>query len=265
MGKNGFWDRVNESKDLMRRMGEYLPSIPFNTFYEKLDEMRLPFFINEGLISTYPSDRVISFLSKAFNLKKDEDENELSLSDKMNNRINHEYNGEIYLNKQENETETITLVLYDKTSFNDINFYMKKYGWNLLSEEGDKYTYEKKFEVETITNLLIAHGINQLYHITTEKVVNKILKQGLVPKARNDNGFINNESRIYFKTREPDENDVENFSAYKFEEELVVLAIDLEKINKTTKFYYDSRLGNSLYTYEPIPNTAITLWIKSKE
>jgi len=42
-------------------------------------------------------------------------------------------------------------------------------------------------------------------------------------------------------------------------EPVVLLKIDLSKVNPSTKFYYDPRTENALYVYEPIPNNAIEI------
>jgi hypothetical protein len=64
-----------------------------------------------------------------------------------------------------------------------------------------------------------------------------------------------NDERIYLYLNEPDETE----KLISVSKNPVILRIDLDKINKTTKFYFDPRIENAFYTYEPIPNSAIEM------
>ena len=52
-------DKLYETLDLMKRMGESLPNF---SYYEVLMNQK-PLLIKEGLIITYPTDNVVNILS----------------------------------------------------------------------------------------------------------------------------------------------------------------------------------------------------------
>ena len=58
-------DKLYETLDLMKRMGESLPNF---SYYEVLMNQK-PLLIKEGLIMTYPTDNVVNILSSSYGLK----------------------------------------------------------------------------------------------------------------------------------------------------------------------------------------------------
>lgn len=99
-----------------------------------------------------------------------------------------------------------------------------------------------------------------LYHIAPVRVLNKIRKQGLTPRS---NGRISSHpDRVYLFVEYPYnwKEIADEFRKSGREEKYVLLKIDKEKLNKETKFYYDSNVMYSniaIYTLEPIPANAI--------
>lgn len=101
-----------------------------------------------------------------------------------------------------------------------------------------------------------------LYHIAPLRVLNKIKRQGLTPRA---NGRIaSHPERVYLFIEKPEDWKViaDEFRKSNINEPYCLLKIYKQKMNQSVKFYYDSNalLNNpAVYTYEPIPPSAISL------
>ena len=78
----------------MKRMGENIDTSSYPLY---ANNFHPPFTIEEGLIKSYPIDRVISFIGKAFNFKRDDEK--ISISSIIGKEPS--YSGEIY---KENDT-----------------------------------------------------------------------------------------------------------------------------------------------------------------
>ena len=226
--KESIIEQVNKCVSLMKRMGE------------NIDTSRYPLYAN----NFYPLDRVISFIGKAFNFKRNDEK--ISISSIIGKEPS--YSGEIY---KENDTsnECDRIIIKKNKNFSSqekLDYYMKKYGWFLSRiDDGDKLTYEKKFDEFATVFQLINYGITELYHVTLKNNVKNIFKKGLKPKsADNKEGYMNSE-RVYFFIEEPDS-----------EKQMIVgnndqcvLKINLSMINQTNKFYFD-RMQNSTKIYD---------------
>lgn len=99
-----------------------------------------------------------------------------------------------------------------------------------------------------------------LYHIAPLRVLKKIQKQGLTP--RNNGRISSHPERVYLFLNYPHNwhEIANNFRNSHKDEKYALLEIDKAKINKKTKFYYDSNVmayNPAIYTYEPIPSDAI--------
>lgn len=253
-----YWKEIHEITDLMRRMGEGIPdeTIIKNYFQVMVEKTKTPFLLKEGLIQTYETNCVIYSISELFNLQK-KDENNLTYFEKKEGKTVHQYDGKIE-GRKVRKSEIILITLYDLTNVENIHFYMRKYGWKCVDVNNNVYTYEKKYDTYLFSKQLILEGYNCLYHITTKDVSEKILKQGLIPKKKT-NGYIDDNERNYFFLIQPSHDKLEDFYLYKFKTPVILLKIDLTKINPTIKFYHDVRMDNALYVYEPIPNNAIEI------
>lgn len=245
--KKEYWNKIHEITDLMRRMGEYVPNIDDikNRFQVMVEEIKPSFIIKEGLITTYDTEYTIHSIAELFNLENGE------LND------NKEYDGKIWV-KKTNKNEIIKIKLNNFSNIDNVNFYMKKYGWICTEQNENVFTYEKKFDSFILAKRLIIDNYQYLYHITQKSLIEKISKQGLVPKNK-INGFIDNEERNYFFLIKPNKDKLKDFYFYKMMQPVILLKIDLSKVNPTTKFYYDPRTENALYTYEPISSKAIEI------
>lgn len=249
--KESIIEQVNKCVSLIKRMGENIDTSSYSLY---ANNFHPPFTIEEGLIKSYPIDRVISFIGKAFNFKRNDEK--ISISSIIGKEPS--YSGEIY---KENDTpnECDRIIIKKNKNFSSqekLDYYMKKYGWFLSRiDDGDKLTYEKKFDEFATVFQLINYGITELYHVTLKNNVKNIFKKGLKPKsADNKEGYMNSE-RAYFFIEEPDS-----------EKQMIVgnndqcvLKINLNMINQTNKFYFDPRMENALYTYEPIQKEAIQI------
>jgi len=52
---------------------------------------------------------------------------------------------------------------------------------------------------------------------------------------------------------------ISNAFNFKYLGEKTVFEVDLTKVNETNKFYFDPRVRNALYTYEPISPNALKI------
>ena len=133
---------------------------------------------------------------------------------------------------------------------------MEKYGWFLSRVDGNQLIYEKKFNEYATTFQLLNHGVSCLYHVSSSEKYEKILRKGIQPKAKtNKNDYMHGE-RIYLFLNEPTEQDTIVTHA---DEGKIIFEVDLTKVNETNKFYFDPRVRNALYTYEPISPNALKM------
>lgn len=251
--KQKVFSEIREMRGLMRRMGKHVPESNYNSFEQLIDDMKPPFEIKEGLIKTYPTERTVSAIARIFNLKY-EDRNERSFSDLIDGKESHEYNGSI---KIEPDTERVKVFLEKEIPLDDLAFYFKKYGWLCSVNDGNELIFDKKYDIEITAVRLKLAGIDYLYHFTLKSLENKIFTQGLVPKFKGDNGFVDGDDRLYFFFNEPREDAIKDFSLYKFNEPVILLRVDVSKLPKTFKFHRDPRMDDAIYTHEPINGTII--------
>jgi len=227
--------------------------------------------LNEGLIMSYPIEDVINTLARC---------NSLLIGNKMLSILrgeNTEAKGCIYIAKSPNENTEDIFVIIPKGKANKeiIDSKMKKYGWVCVKEMdyvySDKYqklAYERKFDIDA-TDLVCRE--NYLYHICPNIKVEKILKQGLLPKENSwpswdlSDNTMGDDYRVYLFVNVP--NDMflakwkSEFKCGKIvsdkNEGYSLLKIDVSKIGNDKKFYFDPRAKYSVYTREVIPPQAI--------
>lgn len=232
-----------------------LPMTEFN----RLADMG-PFQINEGLITTYPTETVVRLLGNLFHLKQ-------------NNNLpwykNDEYIGTINASI-ENQEEVIDIhCLYDERIIKEMEAYFERYGWvKAYALKNNNRTIDirldKKFTGYVTPKLMMRYGGEYLYHISNNRLKEKILKNGLIPHSGN-NGY-NHPSRVYCLLKEPDNFDADTWGKQGHSDRVpVVFQIDLSKLNQNQKFYFDARTDNSFYTEEPISPLAITVIIPRED
>lgn len=137
----------------------------------KFDE----FVLNEGLLKTYPIDKVIKYIQNRFNITDDDVEKYV------------DGYGEYILVRKNQSKDVI----------DNIKQILDLGGYYLADEDIDEYyTYEKKFEDNIFDELKKSGEIKYLYHITPSINDKKIQSNGLIPKSKNYR--FNYPDRIYF-------------------------------------------------------------------
>ena len=242
---------------LMERMGEKVNS--FHSF--DLATQRHPLIIKEGLIQTYPTDRVVDAVAKNAHLKVwGETGNQLNTLRQKPKPFNGEI-GVVYFNGND-ENILVKIPSENLKAFENINAHLLKYGWVNFKQKivDDKtfFYFEKKFGDRFTTEQLL-NITDKIYHVTNSSLENKILKQGLIPKQSKTPGF-NNEPRIYFLPNPPTKDEAYEIVRMKGKDEQPIIAeVDLKSLKKNQAFFFDSRWANSFFTFEPIPIAAITI------
>jgi hypothetical protein len=248
---------LNEILPLMKRMGETVYS---TEQFDMMVDIR-PLLIKEGLIMTYPTESVVKSIA---------DHNKLSINGKWEKSITDSLkdieskpNGDIRVEKPSDSENVIIVTLPSSSNvFDSINAHMLKYGWyNSRTDENDnsvEYFFEKKFG-DRFTVKQLKKMTDKIYHVTSSRLSKKILSQGLIPKESKTIGF-SNEPRIYFRPDLPSKDMARSFLDLKLENEPpIVVEVDLNRLKPDQAFFFDPRWKNSIFTFEPIPNTAIRI------
>ena len=119
--------------------------------------------LNEGLIMSYPADKVVRYIQKKYNL--DDDSVELHIDD-----------GEYILVSKK----------LDKNMFDNVESILKLGGYYQADENIDDYcTYENIYEENIFDKLKQSGEIEYLYHLTPSINDKKIQIMGLIPRSRN--------------------------------------------------------------------------------
>lgn len=230
--------------------------------------------IDEGLITSYPVDKVAKFLTNLYNFisyKEFKEKYKSSLSKFATKTTKH---GIVSVYKNKNNQEIITFIVPDyheqftkeliETKLSLIGYIFVNsvfYRYEPINDERwVRLVYEKRYN-EKIA--LDKNHYRYFYHICTQEQYNNIQKRGLKPKVSQMFG-INHDERLYFSTM----NDMS--SIYSIAQNIainkrkpigttyIMLQIDLSRCSNVD-FYYDPRMDNAIYTYEPIPKDAISV------
>ena len=119
--------------------------------------------LNEGLLMTYPADKVVRYIQKKYNL--DNDSVELHIDD-----------GEYILVSKN----------LDEKMFDNVEQILKLGGYYQADENiDDYYTYEKIYEDDIFDKLKQSGEIEYFYHLTPSINDNKIQSRGLIPRSKN--------------------------------------------------------------------------------
>jgi len=202
--------------------------------------------INEGLIYTYPSNKVINSLKKI-----GIDDIEIIDGDNITN-------------------ERIVIHLpYNKYDwfYNRIIQHMDKCGWFEALKQNNTneilIVFEAKFDKD-VTDFVYKNRKGILYHVTPSIYLKKIFKYGLMPKTYLK--LANHPNRVYFTMGEhmareliPILYSTIQDDLYKYLiNEYSLLKIDLNKLsrfNSKPRFYLDPDCKSAVYTHESInPN-----------
>lgn len=119
--------------------------------------------LNEGLIMSYPADKVVRYIQKKYNL--DDDSVELHIDD-----------GEYIL-----VSKSLSNDLFD-----NVESILKLGGYYQADENiDDYYTYEKIYEENIFDKLKQSGEIQYFYHLSPSINDKKIQIMGLIPRSRN--------------------------------------------------------------------------------
>ena len=165
------------------------------------------------------------------------------------------------------EVSVITIIVKRGTEEEKLKRFFNTCGWPVAEEynhETDKtlvvITFEKRRQEDELPVPKF------LYHLTPENKVNKILKNGLVPKAQNKLG--EHPDRIYFFLQK------DLTLNYKFyaddfwasghkntprDVKYTLLKIDTKKCRNDFKIYGDPNMIRGVWTFNNVPPEAITI------
>lgn len=246
---------MNKILDLMKRMGE---NISPTSFWDKIIDEK-PIFLKEGLIASYNGEMVLNAICDSFHLRRNGKTHKISLEPLRG--IEHVYIGDAFLTK-ENEEDIIKVRLDADEDFIDvIKKRLEKYGWNLFRTDKDEdnktiFSFEKRYPTSFYARNIL-NITDKIYHIGPSNIIDKVKKQGLIPKESKSPGFYN-EPRIYLSF-EKDYYDLEDLASIRDVDSMVIFEIDVTKLNSEHKFFWDVRMPNAFFTLEPIPPKAINI------
>jgi len=230
-----------------------------------------PYALNEGLISTYPIDDVISSISRLFNLYDGDDyatKNKILYC--LDRGEDCEYDGVIESTRAKNETKRIEIKTNrNSLNQNDFDKYFLKYGWFCgYSDDLIAYTnivrfvYEKKFDIDVTDDIM---GKKYIYHICPNIYLSRIDASGLKPKFSSWNTFSNPE-RVYFFITDISKSDFLNWVKHFKRGKKIhkdngwsLLRIDTSQLKNKPTFYFDPRMKNGVYTTDTITPNSIEI------
>lgn len=256
---------IESSINLMERMGLLPPERKLRKnifeYYETFNEI-----LEEGIFKSHPAEDIFRILKKHFNVERIESnayrpaENEIGIQfDTYRDSVS---------TYGSSEVSVISLVVPENhPQIEDIKRFFKLCGWVLSestnfpgSENFIIYTFEKRRQEDELPVPKF------LYHLTPENKLNKILINGLVPKAQNK--LSEHPERIYFfLTRDltlnyklyadsfwesTHENTPRNIN-------YILLKIDTKKCRDGFKIYGDPNMIRGVWTFDNVPPEAITI------
>lgn len=227
---------------------------------KKFDE-----FINEGLIRSAKPNQIIKNLTKDIGLNSEDVWVVEGLS-KGTNRLNIEFNSKNADKLPEVHkrltnvfgwflstiaTDDLAQPFLEREEINQIISNLKESGERIKSnfkEQG--YEIELIFIYESKFDKLNINKIDTLYHITNRDNINKIEKQGLVPKSQSKRSI--HPERIYLGISKEEllENPIYDMVGIP-----VLYEIDNSDLN--LKLHYDVNMKNAVYTTDSIPPSNI--------
>ena len=234
-----------------------------------LNRFELDIFLNEGLIISFSYNKFLDIVNKFLN----------------NNNLNEFKNYKLYLNFYNDHIQNIffeidTSIINNKFNFyknlfqliNNLGYFISYYinldtkeyisDNNILIQNIIKlnkilFAFNKKFDIEDESN-------NKFYyHVTSKTYINKILKNGLIPKSKNINAFYSD--RIYLTNNINTAKDfikqkrnlyIHNNTYFIDINNWIIIKIDISKMNKIKIMkdpYYNI---NGFYTLDNIPKYA---------
>ena len=239
-------ERLRRVEHLQPQIGEWVFNLWFNNLTER--DKR----IEEGLITSYPLETLVDKLSNKYDITPNYDDYTF--------RIKYKFNENLKIAQHELENIDvpmfnlwgwhISLILIDEKRFgNNVNFF----NWCIQNEHIElELLFEPKYG-----RMLQRKPPKFLYHLTPKNKLEKIEKQGLVPKFESKR--TSNPERIYFSTNINGviEIMVDIFLSNK-DAQLSLLEIDTREM-QDVKFYIDPSFKTSgIYTLDYISPTYIS-------
>jgi hypothetical protein len=253
---------IEGSINLMERMGMLPPEkkLRRNIFehHETIGEI-----IEEGIFRSYSAEKILDILERHYTIQRD---NQLPKTD---SEITIEFDAykDTPMTYGTEEASVITIIVKRGTEEEKLKHFFNTCGWPVAEEynhETDKtlvvITFEKRRQEDELP------VPNFLYHLTPENKVNKILKNGLVPKAQNKLG--EHPDRIYFFLQKDLTLNYKSYaddfwaSGHKKETRDVkyaLLKIDTKKCQNDFKIYGDPNMIRGVWTFNNVPPEAITI------
>lgn len=204
--------------------------------------------LDEGLINTYPVDKVIEYVSNYF---------------KFNIH-------QIYKKKAENDIYHIRVIIANRdNNFEIIKKAMRLCGYSLgAPKESEIHKYpvvELQFEPEhqTDESKKIRKEEKVLYHLTPMYNLGKIKHIGFSPRLRNE--LFSYPSRLYFLRGSVDENEILNLgkqlckynSSLGNDKKYALITLDLKKIPNDIKMFLDPNYLYGIFVTENISSDVI--------
>lgn len=232
---------INQSQE--RNLLEYLSSRPHACTYSNPLSLMM---LGEGLMRTFPIDKVIEYVKDYFWLSDDQ-------VYKMEAH-NGEYNIVVIIPSKE---ENIKLM---NKAMNMCGYYLAA-PKNITGDGWLNLQYESKFPKNITSDILSSETV--LYHLTPLCNKDKILHIGFSPRCKND--LFNYPSRNYFIRGSADEKKVMDIGQQLYDNnakvsntgEYCLFVIDLSKISDNIKFYADSNYQYGVFTYDYIKKDCI--------
>lgn len=221
----------------------------------------------EGLIVSYPLEKVVSYISKSFMLDRN-----------IDSYLSNPYNkyGVIVSPKSNNSTDVIMIAL--RKGINGVyeqivNSMENLCGWQLSCIVNNTPTangypkwfinshyilqFEKRIDNDATEDVF---SRKYIYHVCPKSKIEKIKHIGLTPRDSTWEDF-KHKGRIYFYLDKPNLSDVSKEFSMKnvVTSGYALLSIDLSQIDKSTQFFYDPRQPGGVITTDNIPPQAITV------
>ena len=273
-------DEISKILGLMKRMRLFSETDGYNLTDKFIIENIKKDLLEEGIHQSYDAKDIYKILLKHYNIGNEENFLE------NNNDIGIYYDGSYNSDGILYNNEINVLILVIPNNFSDtekIKSFITTCGWILAQEKEyyknknyTAYTFHKNKQVKNIELPEV------LYHLTPETKLNKILKNGLVP--RTSNILSNRPERIYLYTEKMWINSLRMFANALWKAQLekklnlsglakqeiaeklneprnikyVLLEIDTSKC-ENLKVYGDPDMDGAVWTYDNVPPQAIKI------
>ncbi len=225
----------------------------YSKFIELTNNFKIQDFpselVNEGLIRSFDYNIFVDKLNKLFKKYGKTVLIEQSHQGVLITFENHVFNKHLY-------TELLSLL-------NVCGYVMSYYYYEYfdfdkvkIGKAGEKEIFNKKYDLMMI-NIIKKYDIENykglpeyLYHVTEKKYLEKILKKGLIPKAKNK--IEEHPERIYFTDTIDGAEDFREILEDRLNlnfDDIIILKINTKLLNKI-KLYYDPTFFETEYEYE---------------